>query len=127
MMDGVRVFVGLGSNSVDKYRQIENAIDFLRQNLDEVEVSSIYETDALNGIDRPYVNSVVTGLTRLDESCLVDCLKKWERESGRCQARNEAGDIPIDMDLVVRGESVLRQKHFEREYFMKGYRELAER
>lgn len=126
-MEGVRVFVGLGSNSADKYRQIETAIDFLRQNLDEVKVSSIYETDALNSIDQPYVNSVVTGLTRLDESCLVDCLKKWERASGRCQARNEAGDIPIDMDLVVMGESVLRQKDFEREYFMKGYRELAER
>ncbi len=117
--------IGLGSNTPDREKQIHDAIDFLKHLLADVKISEIYETDAFNGKDKPYLNVVVHGLTALEPEKLLDKLKEYENDHGRVhKEEDEAGDVTIDLDLVIYNYRILRRSDFQRHYFNKGYREL---
>ena len=116
--------IGLGSNSRDRESQISDAIKFVLGLLKDGKVSSVYETEACNGKDKPYLNAVIKGRSVLPEEELVEKFKNYERQHGRQLGSKEEGIIPIDLDLVIRGSRILRPKDFERHYFNKGYREL---
>ncbi len=120
-----RVYISLGSNSSDKYYQMNLAQFCLSKYLDNMTISQTYETQALNGVDAPYVNSVVSGLSSLSVEEMNSDFKNLETKFGRSEIRSDAGDIPIDIDLVIADGVVLRPADFEREYFQKGYRELC--
>lgn len=117
--------IGLGSNTGDREKQINEALDFLRHLLADVKVSEVYESAAFNGVDAPYLNAVVHGLTALEPEKLLDKLKEYEKDHGRIRKSEEAtGDVTIDLDLVIYNYRILRRSDFQRHYFNRGYREL---
>ncbi len=116
--------IGLGSNTDDRKYQIERAIEHLCGYFDKCTVSSVYELEAFNGKDKPYLNTVMHGQTRHDYESVIRFLKKWEAECGRTQTESVEGIISIDLDLVIWDGQIKRPRDFERIYFNKGYREL---
>lgn len=92
--------------------------------LTKCSVSSIYESDAINGKDAPYLNAVIHGLSPVNNTALVKFLKDWEMQEGRRQDDVANGEVSIDLDLVIFDSRILRPKDFERHYFNIGYREL---
>ncbi|MDE6175427.1 MAG: 2-amino-4-hydroxy-6-hydroxymethyldihydropteridine diphosphokinase [Duncaniella sp.] len=116
--------IGLGSNTSDRQYQIEKAIENLLGHLEKASASSVYESEAFNGKDEPYLNAVVHGYTALDRETFVKELKEWEAQNGRTIEDTLKGLIKIDLDLVIWNEHILRPKDFERHYFNRGYREL---
>ena len=116
--------IGLGSNSPDREYQITRAIEHICGSLNKCLVSSVYETEAINGKDKPYLNAVILGFTPHDYDATVSFLKEWEAECGRTEIGNMEGIIPIDLDVVIWDEHIKRPRDFERNYFNLGYREL---
>lgn len=118
--------IGLGSNSSDREAQINNAIDHIQGLLADSKVSQIYETDAINGIDAPYLNAVIHGRSPLGINELTAFLKAWEAEQGRKYNPDDSArhEVVIDLDLVIYDSRILRPKDFDRHYFNKGYSEL---
>lgn len=116
--------IGLGSNTPDREYQIKKAIEHLCSYLHKCAVSSVYESEACNGKDKPYLNAVIHGTTAHDYNSVVKFLKNWESECGRTETSSFEGIIPIDLDLVIWDEHIMRPKDFERHYFNLGYREL---
>lgn len=116
--------IGLASNTPDRAEQIERAIDFLKSMLTQVTVSEIYEADAFNGKDKPYLNAVVHGKSQFGYDNTVTRLKAYEVSQGRTDERSASGEVPIDLDLVIWDSRIRRPKDFERPYFNKGYSEL---
>lgn len=116
--------IGLGSNTPDREYQITRAIEHLCGYLQKCSVSSVYETEAINGKDASYMNAVVHGYSQHYYDTTVKFLKDWEAECGRTQVATVEGIIPIDLDLVIWDEHIKRPKDFERHYFNRGYREL---
>ncbi|MCM1075840.1 MAG: 2-amino-4-hydroxy-6-hydroxymethyldihydropteridine diphosphokinase [Bacteroides sp.] len=116
--------IGLGSNTPDREYQITRAIEHICGYLQKCSVSSVYESDAINGKDKPYMNAVIHGYTTHDYDTVVKFLKDWESESGRDRIKSIEGEICIDLDLVIWDEHIKRPKDFERHYFNIGYREL---
>lgn len=116
--------IGLGSNTPDKESRIENAIEYIKALLKDCVVSSIYESDAFNGKDAPYLNAVIHGKSPVDSAALTKYLKDWETLQGRNAETRAEGVVPIDLDLVIFNSRILRPKDFDRHYFNKGYREL---
>ena len=55
--------IGLGSNCEEREQQINQAIEHLSSYLSKCSVSSIYETEAINGTDAPYMNAVIHGVS----------------------------------------------------------------
>ncbi len=116
--------IGLGSNTPDREFQINQAIDHICGYLTKCSVSTVYESEAYNGKDAPYLNAVVHGLSPVGSAALIKFLKDWESLQGRTRVSSEEGVVPIDLDLVIFDSRILRPKDFERHYFNKGYREL---
>lgn len=116
--------IGLGSNTDDREYQITQAIEFLLGTLTKCSASSVYESEAFNGKDKPYLNAVVHGYSSSNYDDTIKVLKKWEADHGRTQIDTFEGIIPIDLDLVIWDSRIMRPKDFERHYFNQGYREL---
>lgn len=116
--------IGLGSNTDDREYQITQAIEFLLGTLTKCSVSSVYESEAFNGKDKPYLNAVVHGYSSYNYEDTIKALKTWEAYHGRTQVATFEGIIPIDLDLVIWDSRIMRPKDFERHYFNQGYREL---
>lgn len=118
------VFIGVGSNTDDKDRQVAEALTFLSTVLQNMESSSVYDTEALNGRDASYSNAVAVGLTRLPADELKVLLKLYERSRGRTAECKRQGLVPIDLDIVVFDNEILRPDDMARDYFLRGYSEL---
>lgn len=116
--------IGVGSNTADREERVNRAIEHVCHFLTKCSVSSIYESEAINGKDAPYINAVIHGFSPISSNALVRFLKDWEAHEGRRQDDVTKGEVPIDLDLVIYDSRILRPKDFERHYFNIGYREL---
>ena len=66
MCDMNRFIVSIGSNSADCHSQVDDAINHLKLKFENVLVSSVYETPALNGVDSSYLNAVAVAYSSLE-------------------------------------------------------------
>ena len=55
---------------------------------------------------------------------LETLFKEYELKNGRNLEAREIGDVPVDVDVVVYGEGVLRERDYGSDFFMIGYRSL---
>ncbi len=117
--------ISLGSNSKDRSIQMENAVLYLKSIFDGVSCSTIYETQALNGKDAPYLNAVAVANTDLSIVEATKLLKDWECKCGRTIESKLMGSIPIDLDIVVWNGEVVRDKNFSCDFFTRGYFQLV--
>lgn len=117
--------ISLGSNSKDRCIQMDDAVQYLNSIFDGVSCSSIYETQALNGKDAPYLNAVAVANTHLSIVEATKLLKKWECQCGRTTESKLIGSIPIDLDIVVWNGEVVREKDFSCDFFTQGYLQLV--
>ena len=113
-------YLGLGSNLGDRRAQLQAAADALPAHGVRVTgSSSLYETDPVGDVlDQPdFLNACLRVETALGPEALLDAVKAVERELGRVQA-GEAGYVrhgprPIDVDVLLLGDRVLRSDRLE--------------
>lgn len=117
------VVIGIGSNAPDREHQVKQAITRLRDLLNNVTASEIYETLSVSPKDQsPFLNAVAGATTSLSRQALIEKLKQFEAEAGRLDA--EPGIVPLDLDLVIFNGQIVRDRDFEQPYFNIGYRQL---
>lgn len=119
-----KVAFSLGSNSDDCHSQMKRCINWLKEHLRDVTVSLIYETPAVNGKDGNYLNAVAVGYTEEAYETLFCEMKDYEVKCGRTPESKRNGSIPIDIDIVVWNDCVLREKDYNRSYFQIGWNEI---
>ena len=99
----VIAYIGLGANLGDPRRQVEEAIQRLKE-AEEVEVlrvSNLYRTPPLGPPGQPwYVNAAVQVKTRLTAEELMRVLISIERDMGRVRGERW-GPRLIDLDLLL--------------------------
>lgn len=118
------VTLSIGSNSADKEEQMQSAIEWLKTILENVRVSSIYSTPSINGCGDDYLNAVVTGLFVGDYESLNCIAKEYEKRCGRSSESKLKSSIPIDIDVVIFDDAVMRTKDFSFDFFQIGYKEI---
>lgn len=114
----------IGSNCGDRKGNVATALVWLSGRLSDFRHSSIYATPDCHGGQREYLNAVCSGYTALIPSEIETLCKEYEKSCGRNAAARAAGDVPIDVDLVVYDGEVLRRKDHGSEFFRKGYMEI---
>ena len=102
----MRCYIGIGSNLGDRRKNIDAAIEKLRQ-VNEVEVkkvSSIYETEPVGGPKQPdYLNAVMEIETTLGPRKLLAVLHEIEDHLGRKRSVKD-GPRTIDLDMLTYGD-----------------------
>lgn len=100
----VQVYVGVGTN-VDREKNLLLALDTLRQLFSNVEVSPIYDSEAIACEGPNFLNCVVSFQTEISLAKLRESLKDIEREQGAGTSSSKAFK-PIDLDILIYGDLV---------------------
>jgi len=108
-----KVYLGLGANAGDPVEQLRKAVAELRARriiLEPIALSSLYRTPPWGGIgDQPwFVNAALSGATALSPQELLAALKQIEGDLGRKPAPRRWGPRPIDLDILLFGQRIVR-------------------
>lgn len=104
-----RVFIGIGSNH-ERERHIAQALDALAQHFGEVQVSPVYASASMPAGGADYFNLVAAFECARTPGEISTTLKAIEHAVGR---RRGGEECAIDLDLLVVGDTVLKQDTFE--------------
>lgn len=116
-----KVVLSIGSNSDDCFIKMNNCIKWLSTEIVDIKTSHIYSTPAVNGKDRDYLNAVASGYSRCEFEDLKYRLKQYEQLSGRTLESKKKGVIPIDIDIVMWNDVVLKDNDYKQQYFQIGW------
>ncbi len=124
-----QVVFGLGSNYGDRSENVSKAIEWLSGLLIGTCVSDIYETPAYGHAGAPYMNAVVSGTFTGpgDMETLQQACKDYEVRHGRDVEARKLNHVPIDIDIVIDGDKILRAADFSRSFFQKGYQQIIQK
>lgn len=122
------IVIGIGSNADAAHRNVHNAVEWCRKTFIDMNASSIYSTlpfgKKATAVGLGYFNCVVKARTILDAGSVEQLLKDYESAHGRDLENRRKGIVPIDLDLVMYGNYVLRPQEIDRDYFSRGFNEL---
>jgi 2-amino-4-hydroxy-6-hydroxymethyldihydropteridine diphosphokinase len=101
-------YLGLGSNVGDRRAHLEQAVEALpERGVAVLASSSVYETEPVGELlDQPdFLNACLRVRTPLEPEELLDACKAVEREQGRRRGGLRHAPRPIDVDVLLLGES----------------------
>lgn len=125
--ESIQFVISIGSNIDNKPNIINEAIARLDTIYTRIKSSAIYTTDALNGKDAAYCNCVAAySAPGISADDIVSMLKQIERDFGRSPELKAKGIVPIDLDLVILNDIILRQRDFNYDYFQIGWNEIRQ-
>ena len=102
--------LGIGSNLGDRRRHLTDAVARVAaiEGVDVVTVSTTIETQPVGGPPQgDYLNGAVEVISRLDATDLLRELLRIESVMGRVRGERN-GPRPIDLDLLLFGDAILR-------------------
>jgi 2-amino-4-hydroxy-6-hydroxymethyldihydropteridine diphosphokinase len=104
----MRAAFGLGSNLGDRVGHLRAAVSGLAAGgVDNLDVSSVYETDPVGGPEQPdYLNAVAVGDTSMTATELLGLARSLERAAERVRTVRNAPRT-LDVDLLAVGDVVM--------------------
>lgn len=106
-----RVFVGIGSN-IDREASVRGGVEALRQHYGEVQLSSVYESEAVGFTGDPFYNLVAAFDTEEDVDTVVATLGEIEHQHGRQRHGERFVSRTLDLDLLLYGDAVLSHENY---------------
>lgn len=95
-----RVYLGLGSN-IERERHITAALDRLAASFGALDLSSVYESEAVGFEGDTFFNLVVRIETSLGVGNLSALLKSIEDDNGRCREGPKFSGRTLDIDILT--------------------------
>ena len=103
-------YIGLGSNLGDRRQHLCQALDRLASSCTVKRVSSLYETEPVDGAGPgEFLNAVVLIETSLLPRELLDLLQGIEDERGRVR-RSKNEPRTLDLDILLYDQRIVRQQ-----------------
>jgi len=106
-----RVFIGVGSNEGDRLAHISQALRRLQatSGVRVIQMATICETAPIGGPPQgPYLNTVVELETDIPPHQLLPVLQAVEQQLGRKPSTERWGPRPIDLDVLLYDEQVIK-------------------
>lgn len=123
-MGSVRVVLSVGGNCGNRVEAVSEAMAWLATELDTPCSSSVYETKPIGNAGNNYMNGVIAGeFDGTVEELSMKC-KAYEISHGRDDEARRRGDVPVDIDIVIADDVILRPRDFGCSFFQQGYSEL---
>lgn len=117
----MRLVVSLGSNVEDREIRLQNALTWLKKTFGMVLASDIYPTEPVGHGHGPYANAVALIETSEDPDVIDRLFKNYEISQGRDENSRKAGLVPVDLDIVMTDDDIIRPWEFSQSFFRRGY------
>lgn len=114
-------FLSIGSNTTDKMERLRQAGLWLADNFSDVLCSEIYTSAPVSGVGPDYANMVARISAESDAAQMALIAKEYERKCGRTPESKALGCVPIDVDVVICNDLILRPTEYARAYFRRGF------
>ena len=101
----VDVFFSIGSN-INPEKNIQFAIDQLRNFFIHLEYSSIYRTEAVGFKGDYFLNLVAKTVTEISPEIIIKRLRKIEADTGRELGTGQFSSRTLDIDMILYGDRV---------------------
>lgn len=112
----------LGSNAPDGKEKIKAAMSML-----QAKGCRVLSSSPVYASSHGYLNQVVVIDPSQYDRAVLTALAKWtERQLGRRPEMKAAGQVPIDIDVVIYRGRTVRPADFSSPYFQQGYAGLAQ-
>jgi len=94
------VYLSIGSN-IEREKHIRAGINALKQQFGTVELSSVYEADAVGFDGAPFLNLIAAFETELLPAQVDAILDAIEKDNGRTSEQKKFNPRTLDLDLVL--------------------------
>lgn len=112
-MKEVEVYLLLGSNQGDRFKNIVEAVKLLKKisRLKILECSSLYETqpEGVKEIQPAYLNMAIKCKTNLNPYELLEMIESIEKKMGR-KNKNKKKPRVMDIDILMFGDLILKTR-----------------
>ncbi|GLU42644.1 2-amino-4-hydroxy-6-hydroxymethyldihydropteridine diphosphokinase [Allomuricauda sp. NBRC 101325] len=108
-----KVYLSLGSNMGNRLSTLQKAIFRIQKEVGQVlDISKVYENPAVGFEGDDFLNIVISLLTELKPSALLDSLLQIETDFGRTRSADEGySSRTLDIDIIYYGNEVLNEDH----------------
>ncbi len=127
-----RIYVGLGGN-VERETKIRQAVDLLRVQFGEVELSPVYDSVAVGFDGSDFLNLVAAFDTSFEVEAVAAAFYDIEQRLGRDRSLPKFASRPIDLDILtyddlileVPGTRIPRPEILENAFVLKPLQDIA--
>ncbi len=118
--------ITIGSNTDNGLKLISKCIDLIKEDSVEAVFSSIYRTEA-EGIHSvgTYLNSVGLITTDRDICYWETMFKDIELQYGRTDEMRKKHIVPIDIDITIWNDEIIRPANLKMNYIKKGLYQIG--
>lgn len=107
------IFLGLGSNLGDRQKNIQMAIEYLKEKIEVEKISKIVETEPYGYTDQPkFLNCCLMAKTELLPTDLLDFVLGVEEKMGR-KRLFKWGPRNIDIDILFYDAEIINQENLK--------------
>lgn len=107
-----RIYISIGSNT-NPAENVQRAVKALREYFSDIQVSSVYESEAVGFKGSNFLNLVVGATTARDVHETNELLHKIEDEYGRDRSGPRFSSRTIDLDLLLYDDLVVKEEGLE--------------
>ena len=100
------VYISIGSN-IDREAQIVVAVNALKLEFDQVELSSVYECEPVGFIGDNFYNLVAKVDTNKSPAYIGDLLKQLEKQQGRVDFSKKFSARKMDLDILLYDDLIM--------------------
>ncbi len=106
------IYISLGSNKGDKFKNLQNAIDLIHQKIGFVStISRVYKTEAIGFEGDDFLNACIGVETHLKPKKTMQFLLGIEKELGRTRSNTKGYESrTIDLDIIFYEDEVINTK-----------------
>lgn len=126
-----QIILSIGSNTRDALDKVTETCGWLLDGADghlsNIQISSTYTTPEHSGRHPDYVNAVASAYSDSSADKLTSLFKHREQQAGRTIESKQTGLVPLDIDLLVYGDTILRPRDMTRDHTLIGLRQLNDR
>lgn len=106
-----RVYASIGSN-IDRESNITTCCQALSREFGALDISVVYETDAVGFSGAPFYNLAVGFDTEKEAAEVIDCFRRIEAQQGRERTQPKFSSRTIDIDLLLYDDAVIEGADF---------------
>ncbi len=110
-----KAYISLGSNQGDKFKNLQNAIDCIHEQVGHIKIiSKVYKTPAFGFEGESFLNTCLILETEFKASKLLKTLLDIEKQLGRVRSKKEGYESRIiDLDIVFYEDEIVDSKSLQ--------------